>query len=234
MLTTQISSPQVAIAGRVLNGETQKPIAGAEVKITYMPDQLWTYLPLKKLQYGSQWEKMSNRPDKKVTSNDGSFYFVHLPPGDYTLLASLPGSGTRYGSAEEEVTVPSASSIDKIIPPMIADDDGRTTMDIIQTQMVDIFLVPTGIKGNIYDQNDPTTTIPHAKVQVQGTLEIALSDQNGDYSLLGLETPASGTVTLTVTATGYQEKGSQAIKIQQGKVKSGQDFPLVPQKPPEP
>ena len=194
-----------------------------------MPDKLWTYLPLKKLQYGSQWEQMSNRPDKKVTSNDGSFYFIHLPPGDYKLQASLPGSGTRYGSTETDVvTVPSASSIEKIIPPMIADDDGGTTMDIIPTQMVNIFLVPTGIKGNIYEEGNNTQKIHNAKVQVQGTLEIALSDQEGNYSLLGLETSALGSriVTLTVSATGYDQLVSESITIQQGEVTDEQNFAL--------
>ena len=114
MLTMHISNPQVAIAGRVLDRETKQVIAGAIVKIIEMPDKFKTQLSLKALQYGSQWEKMSDRADRKITASDGYFYFVDLPTGDYKLEVSFPGSGTRYQNGEQIVHV--ASPINNVIP----------------------------------------------------------------------------------------------------------------------
>ncbi len=118
----QISNSQVAIAGRVLEGETKEPISGAMVEIIEMPEKFNDILSLKALQYGSQWEKISDRPDRKITASDGSFYFVNLPPGEYKLKASLLGSGTRYKNREQEIIV----------------------KDVNQTLMTEIDLLPTG------------------------------------------------------------------------------------------
>ena len=73
MLKMSVSKPQIAIAGRVLEGETEKIISGAMVEIIEMPERFRAILSLKALQYGSQWEKMSERPDRKITSSDGYF-----------------------------------------------------------------------------------------------------------------------------------------------------------------
>ena len=114
MLTMHISNPQVAIAGRVREGKTQQAIAGAMVEIIEMPEKLKAILSLKALQYGSQWQKMSDRLDRKITASDGSFYFVDLPTGDYQLEVSFKAMGTNYQKREQIVQV--ASPINKVIP----------------------------------------------------------------------------------------------------------------------
>ena len=151
MLKMSVSTQQIAIAGRVLERETEEPISGAMVEIIEMPDKFRAILSLKALQYGSQWEKISDRADRKISANDGSFYFVDLPPGEYQLKASLPGSGTRYQNGEPKVSVSSPIN------------------DVIPTTMTDIVLEPTGIKGKITDADEANKAIVNAKVQIQAS-----------------------------------------------------------------
>jgi hypothetical protein len=212
MLKLSVFNQQIAIAGRVLEGETEQIISGAMVEVIEMPEKFRAILSLKALQYGLQWEKMSARPDRKITTRDGYFYFINLPEGEYLLETSLPTSGTRYSKVRQTVKVPSPVN-------------GK-----ISTTMTDIVLLPTGIKGTITDADEPSKAIVNAKVQIQGSLESAFSDQNGNYHLLGLESAKSGqrTVTLMVSATGYQQV-SQSLVVKQGEVISNQNFSLKPQ-----
>ena len=227
MLTIKIANSQIAIAGRVLEGESNREIAGAEVEIIDMPEKFRTIVSLKELQYGSQWEKMSDRTDRKITASNGSFSFFDLPPGSYTLKASVPGSETRYEEGEpEKVTV--SSPITDVIPTSIKD----VVKEIIPTTIKDIVLKPTGIKGTITSMDEPNKAVVNAKVRIQGSSESTFSDHKGNYRLLGLEASKSEsesesdlrTVTVIVSATGYQ-KVSQSLKIKQGKVED-QNFSL--------
>ena len=95
----KIESSQIAIAGRVLRGGN--PISGAIVEIESSPESFQAILSMKAMKYGSQWENMSDRPDRKITASDGYFFFVNLPDGSYSLKVSEPG---RKG--EQEVVVP--------------------------------------------------------------------------------------------------------------------------------
>ena len=204
-----ISNSQIAIAGRVLEGESEKIIAGAVVEIIEMPEKFKSILSLKTLQYGLQWEKMRDRIDRKITTNDGYFHFVNLPKGEYVIEASLPNSGTRYSQVKKTVQV--ADSVDGKIP----------------THITDIVLLPTGIKGKITDADDPKKAVVNAKIKIKDSRDSTFSDQRGHYSLLGLESSKSGqrNVTLIVSATGYQQV-SQSVLIKQGEVISEQNFSL--------
>ncbi|ACC80108.1 carboxypeptidase regulatory-like domain-containing protein [Nostoc punctiforme] len=211
MLELSIVNQQIAIAGKVLQGETQKNISGAIVAIIEMPEKFRAILSLKALQYGSQWEKMSERPDRKITSNDGYFYFTNLPSGEYLLEASLPTSPTRYNEVRTKVQVSSPIN-------------GK-----ISTTMADIVLSPTGIKGKITDVTDPKKLITNAKVQIQDSGDTTISDQQGNYHLIGLESPKFGerNITVIVSATGYQQV-LQQLNIQRGQVIAEQSFALKP------
>lgn len=119
MLKMSITNPQIAIAGRVVEGETKNIIAGAMVKIIEMPEAFQTKLSLQALQYGSRWEKMFERPDRKITGNDGYFYFINLLTGEYLLETSLPVNAT-YSKVKTKVKV--SDSINGKIPTTIIDD----------------------------------------------------------------------------------------------------------------
>jgi hypothetical protein len=108
MLKMSVSNLQIVIAGRVLEGETDKIVVGAMVEIIEMPEKFRRILSLKKLQSGSQWEKMGDRVDRKVTTNEGYFYFTNLPLGTYVLEASLPISGSSFNKARQTVQVDKA------------------------------------------------------------------------------------------------------------------------------
>lgn len=113
MLEIKITNPQVAIAGRVFDKEANQAIAGAMVQIVEMPEKFQTQLSLKALQHGSQWQKISDRLDRRLTDGDGYFYFVNLPAGDYKLAAFFnQGTSDRI----KKTTVRVASPIEGIIP----------------------------------------------------------------------------------------------------------------------
>jgi hypothetical protein len=107
----EIVRHQVAISGRVTDAQTGRAIAGARVSLDSGPETF--------------------------TAADGHFHFLDLPPGPYTLQASVPGAGTRYGPAPMTVTVK-------------WDDQGKITLAI-----ADLALSPrTGQAGG--EQPPPT------------------------------------------------------------------------------
>ncbi len=227
MLKMSLFSQQIAIAGRVLEGETDKAISGAMVEIIDMPDKFQTILSLKAQQYGSQWSKMSDRPDRKFTASDGYFYFVNLPPEEYKLKVSVPGSKTQYKNREITVTVK-----DPIKKDVISIEKLEKVKQIIPTTMTtNIFLLPIGIigiiKGKITEEVAPNKPISEANVQIENNSEKTLSDQKGNYVLLLKDSSKSDprTLTLIVSATDYEQKVSQ-IEIQPREVISYQNFSL--------
>src|SRR5919199_5413858 len=187
---------RVAIAGQLSNAETGQVIHRARVEITKMPDSFKNWLTLRAMQYGANWETMVERPDRTQTAIDGHFHFLDLPDGDYTLTASLPGTGTRYGAVEKEVKV-------------------SRNGDRIKLAAADIALPPTGIKGQI--TNTENKPIVMAKVQVKGTDESTFSDSKGNYLLSGLEVSKVQS-TVRFCAQGYQQF-YQDIQLSQGDVK---------------
>jgi hypothetical protein len=108
MLEMSVSNLQIAIAGKVLEEETDEIVVGAMVEIVEMPEKFRRILSLKKLQFGLQWEKMLDRIDRKITSNEGYFYFTNLPIGTYVLEASLPSGRNRDRKVRQTVLVSNA------------------------------------------------------------------------------------------------------------------------------
>lgn len=173
---------QVAIAGRVIDARTNKAIKGVLVSITRAPAAFTNWLAVKALQYDeTQWANMFERPDRTRTAPDGHFHFMDLPDGQYTLTASLPGSGSRYGEVKKRVTV-------------THDNGGDITM-----AEVELALPSTTIKGKIGNRNNKPVVM--AEVRLKGSGEYVFSDSKGDYLLAGLET---GKRTVVVSAQGYK------------------------------
>lgn len=178
MIEWEIVRHQVAIAGRVTDFQTGKAIAQAQVQIV-------------------------EGPDRTRTAADGHFHFLDLPDGQYTLIASLPGSGSRYGTAQAEATV------------------SRDAEDNITMATADIALPPTTLKGQITDQatGNPVVMV---QVQVQGSGERTFSDAQGRYILTGLE---AGKRTVLVSARGYQP-GSKTVLLSEPGTEQTLDFVL--------
>jgi hypothetical protein len=176
---------QVAIAGRVTDARTGKPIGGARVEIVGAPPEFTAWLAIQARRHGTRWAGMAERPDRTRTAADGHFHFLDLPDGDYTLIASLPGSGTRYDTAQADARV------------------SRDAGGNIAMATANVALPPTALEGSITDQatGDP---VAMAEVRVKGSGECTFSEARdetrGRYLLVGLE---AGERTIVVSAQGY-------------------------------
>ncbi len=195
---------QVAIAGQVSDAQTGQVLPGARVELSPLSGPFKTRLALQAMQYGERWQAMTERADRTHTANDGSFHFLDLPDGRYTLTVSLLGAGTRYGLAQSTVAVSRQG-------------------DRIQRATADIALPPTTLKGQI--KNAEGAPVIMAKVQVVGSGESTFSDSQGNYMLTGLEAAKpSGQRMVTALAQGY-EPISQGTPLSQAEVKT-LDFTL--------
>jgi hypothetical protein len=81
---------QVAIGGSVLD-ENEDPVAGATVALTATPKAF--RMPVGVGGAASGGEENANLPDRTVTRQDGCYYFLDLPDGEYSLRALDPRSG---------------------------------------------------------------------------------------------------------------------------------------------
>jgi hypothetical protein len=141
------------------------------------------------------------------TAEDGSFFFIDLPVGSYTLEISVPRLGTRYGTKEQNVTLSTAAN--------------RTLTS------VDVQLVPTSITGQVTDKNTKQA-IANALVQLLGSEIQALTNSQGQYVIFGIPVCKP---TVQVSAQNYQTSQSQPVQLSQGKGITV-DFSLVPQTQP--
>lgn len=181
MLQLDLVRHQLAIAGRVTDAQTGRSIGRARVTIIAGPAEFTTRLEVKKMQYGTRWAALAERPDRTRTAADGHFHFVDLPDGAYTLTASLPGSGSKFGAAQGEATV------------------SRNAQGNISLVALDIALPPTTLKGRItYQDAEPVVM---AEVRIKGSGERVYTDGTGNFRLAGLEI---GERTVLISARGYQ------------------------------
>jgi hypothetical protein len=186
----EIIQHAVAISGRVIDAQTNKAIARARVKITVGPTEFMNALALQATAYGRRWNGLQERPDRKHTAADGHFHFLDLPNGTYTMTATLPGAGSRYGSAQ-------------ITPAVSRDSLGNLIMTT-----ADIQLPSTTLSGQVTDQSSDDPVFM-ARVRISGSNETTYSDDQGDYRFTGLET---GSREVQVSAQGYQS-ASQTVNL---------------------
>lgn len=203
MVKIEATRHQVALAGQVTDKQTGRTIDGAQIEVTSAPPEFTDWLDNRRIQYGDRWNSMVERPDRTRTEPDGHFHFIDLPDGEYTLTASLPGVGSRYGTAQLVVTVS-------------RDDKGNINM-----AQADIALPPTTIKGKISKQS--AESVPMAEVRVKGSGERVFSNSKGEYLMAGLE---KGKRTVLVSAQGFKE-ASQTAQLNRGAVHT-LNFTLLP------
>lgn len=187
---------QVAIAGQVTDAQTGQALAGAQVVISTAPSEFTVRLQLRAKQSQTIWETLVERLDRTQTAQDGHFHFIDLPVGQYTLTASLPGAGNRYGTANVQVKVSLSDTA--------SDPDKR----VLTT--ANIAVPSTTLTGHITSAGT-TQPVFLAKVRVQGSGEQAFSDATGRYLLAGLEI---GTRTVEIAAQGYKTN-NQIVQLRQ-------------------
>lgn len=185
----------VALAGRVIDHQTGRPIHSAKVRITAAPQVFTNWIESLAKLYGVRWAGMEERPDQTRTAPDGHFHFMDLPDGNYTLTTTLPEAGTRFGTASATTTVT------------------RDSAGHIILAATEIRLPPTTVSGLITGQNNSPVIM--AKVLVRGSGEQVFSDTAGYYLLTGLE---AGERTVEVTARGFQAASRLAVLDQAGAV----------------
>lgn len=134
-------------------------------------------------QYGSAWRLLAERPDRKRTADDGTFYFLDLPEGDYSLSASLTDMGARYATAEMTAKIAKNGNGD------------------YQRAFVELALQATSVQGKVTGPRHRNGVVM-AEVRVKGSGERTFSDAQGQYVLAGLE---PGKRTILAFAQGYKQ-----------------------------
>ncbi|WP_438033291.1 MSCRAMM family protein [Sorangium sp. So ce204] len=183
LLQIQSRVHQAAIAGRVIDQETEQPVAGVHVVITGMPTAFSRELAMAALRHGSAWGSLVERPDRTRTARDGCYRFVDLPDGDYVLSYTVPGGARRYGDATRAFTI------------------ARGAEGELAAQLAEVALPPTGVRGIIHGPVQGTPeALPLARVRVAGTGEEAYCDAQGRFYLTGVEV---GERALQFSASGF-------------------------------
>jgi hypothetical protein len=95
----EIARHQVAISGRVLD-EQGKPVPGAQVDLTVVPEELKARLT-GAASAARDWAMRDERPDRTMVRGDGLFFFLDLPPGKYTVEATMEGKDA--GSKKKKI-----------------------------------------------------------------------------------------------------------------------------------
>lgn len=180
----------VSIAGRVLDGYTQEPIAGARVAIIAseafpFPDKFALRRDVLKAN-DPQWEQRVERLDQTLSRADGSYFFMDLPEGTYQLQAISPYPGTCYKSTSERISA------------IIVGAAGKVTLDKVPLE-ADLELWPTRITGTVL-RKDTGAPVAGARVRIVGTRHEALTDKDGKYRLIAVE---AGKWTLKASARLY-------------------------------
>ena len=206
MIAWQVAHHRVAVGGRVTNSETGLPIYGAEVAITESPEAFKQKLQSASRLHDKRRAAMADRPDRTRTRDDGLFYFLDLPDGNYSFAASLPGSGKRFGLAQQKATVS-------------RDDKGNTKI-----AFVNFSLQPTAVKGKITGPRHKSGVVL-AEVRVKSSGERTFTDERGQYTVAGIE---PGKRVLLVSAQGYRSE-SQSVTVNEPGTSQTVNLNLTPE-----
>jgi hypothetical protein len=178
----------VVIAGTVTNAINGQRLSDAVVELLGSNLHIQTGVDGSFYLIGDQLTEPVKLPTWLSKIQDGFFYFMDLPPGEYTLKVSAPNLGSRYEpSKEQKVTVPNLQ--------------------------LNVQLSPTQLVGQVKG-SDNVNTIPNALVQLRGSETQTFTDKEGKYLLSGIQ---AGTPTVQVSEQGVV-KYTQKVKLIAGEI----------------
>lgn len=159
----------VAIAGKVVDGVSKAPLVHALVQIVVATSPPAFQALVRGCEADPTWARRMVRIDRTVTGNDGLFYFLDLPPGNYELSVTAPQLGTRYGLATTSALSVAAQPLEQ--PVMVA--------------WTEIALPPTQIHG-VVTHIGAGEPIIGANVHICGDTQVMQTMSDGTYRLSGL------------------------------------------------
>lgn len=183
---------RVSIWGKVIDAVTQKPIAGADVRLSKMPAPFVKTLERLARYAGDEWATRTQRPDRTRSRADGLFYFLDLPDGDYEIRALLPNCARRYGEERQQKKVSQAGTLKEM--------------------WVGLALPATVIRGRIYDAAKKAGVVM-AEVRLKGSGERTFSGPRGDFTLGPIEPSEKAERTLECFAQGFLRKEKSRIVV---------------------
>lgn len=173
---------KVAIAGTTSDEVTKQPIADAVVEL------FGQNLHIQTSENGSFYlinkqTGLVKLPTSLSKIQNGFFYFMDLPPGEYTLKVSAPKLESRYEKKEQKVTVPNLQA--------------------------NVQLSPTRLVGHVKrsDNNEP---IAKALVKLGGSEYQTLTNDKGEYILLGI---VASKPTVQVSHPKFEQSSKQVELI---------------------
>ncbi|MFO1429741.1 MAG: carboxypeptidase regulatory-like domain-containing protein [Candidatus Competibacteraceae bacterium] len=149
---------RAAIGGYVVDACSNRPIAGAAVTLADQGLQM-------------------------LTREDGFFYFIDIPSGQYTLHILAPELGSRYGA----VTVSNLT--------VANDPEGRPIFD----GKANVGLPPTRLAGHVV-RADNQQPIQGATVGLRASAIKTTTNKQGEFAFSAVE---AGTQTMQALAPGF-------------------------------
>lgn len=189
-LPLKMSKRRAAVAGKVVDAVSARPVAGATAAITAGPAAFQRLVAIAETRAGPTWAGLPVRADRAVSATDGCFCFAELPDGDYTVSVSGP-AGVYYGVAQQTFHVQQNSAGDIAV--------------VIKV----ISLPPTGVHGLVKGQ-DTGLALSLARVRVAGSDDLAFCDAAGAFFVGGLQ---PGARTVSVGASGYRRSAVTATLV---------------------
>ena len=102
---------RVAIGGRVVDEKTRRPVAGAVVNLTAVPEEFKERCTASADAARQSVSKQVNRLDQTRTSAAGYYYFLDLPKGPYELRATGLGRTPPVATGKAKVSVDQSGDV---------------------------------------------------------------------------------------------------------------------------
>ncbi len=150
------------------------------------------------------------------TQNDGFFYFIDLPVGNYFLKISAPDLGTRYGEVEISDVAVQTETIENVTLENI------TVIKPILDPKANVQLSPTSLVGEV-KRSDNDEAIAQAVIRLLGSEAQTLTDNEGKYGLYDLR---ESKPSVQVSATGFVT-ATQTVPLTAGQATTA-NFSLIP------